>query len=226
MLRLTGGEFRGRPIHTLPDERTRPTQAKLRQALFNSIQVRIPDARVLDLFAGSGALGFEALSRGAASAVFVEQARPAVKIIEKNIGTLGVKDRAVLIGESVAQAFEGRLAGLLERHGPFDLIFADPPYAGGWEMRLLEEFPWERLLVPGGLFCLEWGVKKSVISELPEESGVLVKTREKNYGDSVLTTYCRRDDAAPAATPDDHSPVKDSSHDTSLDPSHDPSEND
>jgi 16S rRNA (guanine966-N2)-methyltransferase len=191
MLRLTGGEFRGRFIQTPASkvrgqDLTRPSQARLRQALFNSIQAEIPDAKVLDLFAGTGALGFEALSRGAAHVVFVEEARSVLKLLDRNVAELGVENRTEIIGDSVARAPK-RLAGF----APFDLILADPPYAADWEMKLLNEFKWDELLAPGGYFILEWGTQKSQVSELPERAPFLVKVREKNYGDSVLTTYQR-----------------------------------
>ncbi len=186
MLRLTGGVFRGRMIQTPTDHRTRPTQAKLRQALFNSLQAHIPEARVLDLFAGSGALGFEALSRGANEVIFVEMARPALKLIEKNAETLKVRDRIQIVSDTMDV-----FATKLKQMGPFDLILADPPYEAGWEMKLLTTWPWENLLSPQGRFCLEWGVLKSAVVELPEQVPFLVKIREKNYGDSVLTTYSR-----------------------------------
>lgn len=190
MLRLTGGEFRGRIIKT-PAERpgkntVRPTQARLRQALFNSIQGLIPDARVLDLFAGSGALGFEALSRGATSVTFVEESRSVLKLIEQNAADLKVTDRVTIVGDSAVRA-----AKRLAEQGAFDLIIADPPYSDGWEMKLIEELPWTELLAPGGCFCLEWGTTKSQVDLLPDRHGVLAKTREKVYGDSVLTTYER-----------------------------------
>jgi 16S rRNA (guanine966-N2)-methyltransferase len=190
MLRLTGGEFRGRSIQTPPDRPgknvVRPTQARLRQALFNSLQTVIADAKVLDLFAGSGALGFEALSRGAASVVFVEEARPALKCLERNIVDLQVTERARVLADSVE-----RVSKRLAAYGPFDLVLADPPYAAGWEVKLLESLAWGELLSEGGHFCVEWGAQKSQVSELPERVPFLVKVREKNYGDSILTTYQR-----------------------------------
>jgi 16S rRNA (guanine966-N2)-methyltransferase len=184
MLRITGGKFRGRVIHAPQSNKTRPSQSRLRQALFNSLQLYIPDARVLDLFAGSGALGFEALSRGATHVTFVESNRPAIKIIEKNIETLAVRDEVKILSESVDASFSH-----LKKFGPFDVVLADPPYEEGWELRLLNEVPWSEILVREGYFCLEWGVQKSEVAELPDEVQCLVKVREKNYGDSVLTTY-------------------------------------
>ncbi len=188
MLRLTGGEFRGRAIETPKGEHTRPTQSKLRQALFNSLQTRIAGATVLDLFAGSGALGFEALSRGADQVTFVESVKPVAKLIQKNAQTLGVQDKAAILTRDVEELLGvGGFSG-----GPFDIVLADPPYIEGWELKLLERFPWESCLSVGGVFSLEWGIQKSVPASLPDELPFLVKVREKNYGDSVLTTYQRR----------------------------------
>jgi 16S rRNA (guanine966-N2)-methyltransferase len=186
MLKITGGDFRGRILQVPHHQKTRPTLGKLRQALLNSLQRELPGARVLDLFAGSGALGFEALSRGAQEVVFVEMARSALKIIEKNSETLDVKGKVRLIGAPIPAALTQ-----LEPFLPFDLVFADPPYEAGWEIKLLMHLPWERLLVSGGYFCLEWGIQKSVVTDLPDRVPFLVKVREKNYGDSMLTTYSR-----------------------------------
>ena len=187
MLRLTGGIFRGQGIQAPKNSGTRPTQAKLRQALFNSLQLYLQDAKVLDLFAGSGALGFEALSRGAQEVVFVEESRTVVKLIEKNSDLLGVREKVHLLGMSVDQAVPKIL-----KSAPFDIVLADPPYQEGWEMKLLTQLPWNELLAEGGRFCLEWGVQKSAVSELPAELPYLEKVREKTYGDSILTTYLRR----------------------------------
>jgi 16S rRNA (guanine966-N2)-methyltransferase len=188
MLRLTGGEFNGRPISTPKDLKTRPSQAKLRQALFNSLQFQIPGARILDLFAGSGALGFEALSRGAAHVTFVETSRAALKCLEENIRTLGVADRARVISEPVERTVKSLGNG---EGGAFDIVLADPPYAEGWELKLLQQSPWNELLATEGVFCLEWSAVKSKFDELPEQLPFLVKVREKNYGDSILSTFKR-----------------------------------
>ncbi len=168
MIRITGGELRGRSIRTprVPERGsggTRPTQAKLRQALFNSLQLYIADARVLDLFAGPGTLGFEALSRGAERVVFVESARAVSKLISENARELGVDDRVKILSEPMERA-AAHLAG----EGPFDVVLADPPYAEGFELLILG-LPWDSLLKPGGFLCLEWGKVKSVTGELPEQ---------------------------------------------------------
>lgn len=187
MIRITSGEWKGRALATPPNLSTRPTQARLRQALFNSVQFGIPDAKVLDLFAGSGALSFEALSRGAAQATLVENQKSAIEAIAKNLKELNPGVRAQLIKEDVFKSIP-----MIRRQAPFNFIFADPPYAEGYEMRLFEEIPWTSFLAPGGLFLLEWGVQKSKIESLPDETPHLEKIREKVYGDSVLTTYRKK----------------------------------
>ncbi|OFZ18955.1 MAG: 16S rRNA (guanine(966)-N(2))-methyltransferase RsmD [Bdellovibrionales bacterium GWB1_55_8] len=193
MLRLTGGEFRGRMIHSPAGLHTRPTQARLRQALFNSIQLLIPDSNVLDLFAGAGTLGFEAISRGARKVTFVEHDRSSFRLLEKNVEELGIHDRVELVGESVERAVPRLLRG-----APFDIVIADPPYAEGWEKRILSGFEgkisWQEVLAPGGNLLIEWGRLKSrdfKMEELPESAPFLAKVREKIYGESVLTTYER-----------------------------------
>ena len=187
MLRITSGIFRGRLIQTPSGTRTRPTQARLRQALFNSLQFSIPEARVLDLFAGSGALGYEALSRGASQVVFVESAKQAIHCIENNASELKVESSIRILPMSVETAFQ-----CLQREQSFDLVLADPPYAEGWEIKLLEKCPWDQILSPEGYFCLEWGKQKSQVDDLPDQVSCLEKVREKNYGDSLLTTYKRK----------------------------------
>lgn len=194
MIRITGGELRGREIRAPSHDRTRPTGSKLRQALFNSLQGIVDGATVLDLFAGSGALGFEALSRGAARVVFVEASRPAARLIEQNARELGVRERVQVLAQKLGDELESR-GPRLATLGPFDLVLADPPYAAGWERKLVADLAWGKLLVPGGRLCIEWGRPQSGLEELPERAGFLVKEREKNYGDSVLTTYVMLDPA-------------------------------
>ncbi len=124
MLRIIAGEFRGRRLKT-PDGRTvRPTGDRVKEAWFSMLQQSIPGARVLDLFAGSGALGFEALSRGAVSVDFVESHKASLAAIRDNAATLNAEAR-VTIHRSDAMRFAARL-----QPGSYDVAFADPPYAG------------------------------------------------------------------------------------------------
>lgn len=198
MLRITAGIFGGRKIQSPPEgpgasgQGTRPSQAKLRQALFNSLQAAIPEARILDLYAGAGTLGFEGLSRGAREVVFFESAKPACKVIERNALELGVKDRVRIFSERVEKAGKA-IEGVAEAGGPFDLVLADPPYAMGVELDLVggKWWDWSKVLAPGGRLVIEWGRTKSQFTELPENAPFLVKVRERTYGDSILTTYER-----------------------------------
>ncbi len=192
MIRVTSGEWRGRALATPSHLNTRPTQAKLRQALFNSIQMSIPSASVLDLFSGGGTLAFEALSRGAERAVLVENDRDALKCIDKNIQSFDVASKVQVIAGPVKA-----VVSAIEIAGPYDLIFADPPYADEWELWLLENLRWEKLLTVGGLFLLEWGTRKSKITELLDQYGELIKVREKIYGESVLSSFERGEKSGP-----------------------------
>ena len=190
-------------IKTPKGDLTRPTQARLRQALFNSLQSVISDATVLGSCLRVRVHSDSNRSPwGASRVVFVEESRQAAKLIEANARELGVSDRVEIMVDSVE-----RVRADLVRKGPFSIVLADPPYAGGWELKLLESLGWNEVLAENGFFCLEWGAQKSrpnlPAGQLPEQiflvakedaapSALLVKIREKNYGDSILTTYVKR----------------------------------
>ena len=121
-LRLTGGALRSRSVRTPSGRAVRPTPARVKEALFSILSEQVVDANVLDVFAGTGALGFESLSRGAAHATFVEQHRPTADALRGTAEDLGVADRTTVISlstERAARVVEGR----------YDLVLADPPYA-------------------------------------------------------------------------------------------------
>lgn len=134
MLRIIAGEFKGRRLTTPATDKVRPTADRVREAWFSILQQSIPGARVLDLFAGSGALGFEALSRGAARVDFVETHRVSLTTLKANIEALKVEDR-VTIHRMDALRFAERL-----QPGAYDVAFADPPYATDDAARLVELF--------------------------------------------------------------------------------------
>lgn len=170
-------------IHSLPGNNTRPTTERLRQAWLNSLQMKLPDARVLDLFSGSGALGFEALSRGAQFVVFVEENPKAAKIIRENAKTLKLEEQCRVIQKSVEI-----VANLLSTEPPFDFVFVDPPYEQGHEEKLLKNWPWEEILSEGGKLCIESAYRKDGAFE---PGSHLKVTRHERYGDSQLTFYDR-----------------------------------
>jgi 16S rRNA (guanine966-N2)-methyltransferase len=121
-LTITGGTLRSRRVPTPPGRAVRPTPSRVKEALFSILGARVETARVLDLFAGSGALGFEALSRGAAGVTFVERHRPTADALRAVARTLGVDDQITVLPADARQAVK-----LLD--GRYDLVFADPPYA-------------------------------------------------------------------------------------------------
>ena len=142
-MRVIAGEFRGRRLRPPPDRRVRPTADPVREAWFSIIGPLVPGARVLDLFAGSGALGLEALSRGAAHATFVELGAPSLDALRHNIAELAVEDRAA-VRRTDALRYATRLAA-----GAFDLAFADPPYRTGQAEALRDQWravPFARIL--------------------------------------------------------------------------------
>mgnify|MGYP000874786971 CR=1 FL=1 len=122
-VRIISGEFGGRFIKTPPGSTTHPMGERVRSAMFNSLGESIRGARVLDAFAGSGAVGLEALSRGAESVVFVERDRVAQRIIAENISILGVEGKSIVIKTTISNWLE-----TADATGEFDIIFADPPY--------------------------------------------------------------------------------------------------
>lgn len=182
-MKIGSGEMQGRRLHAPRGARTRPTSGRLKKSLFDVLSSRLPGTRVLDLYAGSGSLGLEALSRGAESAVFVERGRPACEAIRKNIRELGVGGRAEILSKDVWSA----LSKLVHREEHFDLVFADPPYRSGESDRLLRYLGEKDLLHPGGLVVLEHHHKR----ELRDRYGSLVRLRMLKAGESTLTLYER-----------------------------------
>ena len=179
-LRIVGGAARGRRLRSPTGATLRPTSARVREALFDIIQARIQGARFLDLFAGTGAVGIEALSRGAAAAVFVESSRAAGRLIEKNLVACGFTDRGTVVSEPLPAALRR-----LKTQPPFDLIFADPPYGSGDGEAVL------RGLTPGGVFHPGTWVflEQRRTGGVPARPGGLLHRRTFRYGDTVLLLY-------------------------------------
>ena len=146
MMFIIAGRFKKRKLVTPKGNTTRPTLGKMRETLFNIIQSEIEGATFLDLFAGSGTMGLEALSRGASSVTFVEKDRAAIRAIETNIEHFGVEKEVSLIRGDVFKA--------LEHLAPFDIIFADPPYGHGYGEKVLAMVE-KYNLVKGSLFVEE-----------------------------------------------------------------------
>jgi 16S rRNA (guanine(966)-N(2))-methyltransferase RsmD len=163
--------------------RTRPTADRVREALFSIIQSRfeLDGATVLDICAGTGALGIEALSRGASSCCFIEKGREAMKCLRENLLATRCADRATLLEMDLLRALP-LLAG---RGSRFSIIFFDPPYASELYMTVMRDLPSLGLLEPEGLFVAESAAR----TILPERTGRLVKSDRRVYGDTALELY-------------------------------------
>jgi 16S rRNA (guanine966-N2)-methyltransferase len=178
-MRIIAGEFKGRRLKAPGWNGLRPTSDKLRETLFNVLAPRIPGARVLDVFAGTGAIGLEALSRGAARVVFVESDRRAVALIHENVALCGVSERCAIIRGAaehvLLNAFDGN---------PFDVVVLDPPYAHEPLLPAIDAAA--RHLAPDGLLVLEHAARRplpAVTSARP--------VRSLRSGDSALTMFER-----------------------------------
>jgi 16S rRNA (guanine966-N2)-methyltransferase len=183
-VQIIAGTLKGRRLKAPTWEGLRPTSSRLRETLFNLVAPRIDGARVLDGYAGTGAIGIEALSRGAATVVFVEQDRRAQALIAENLERCGVRNGYVIIRAGLAHATE-RLRR--ETSPGFDLVLLDPPYEGtGPANDLTTEFTAVAdLLLPSGLLVLEHARRRGS----PERIGPLVRTRDVITGDSGLALY-------------------------------------
>jgi 16S rRNA (guanine966-N2)-methyltransferase len=179
-MRVIAGEFGGRRLEAPRGLRTRPTSDRVREALFMSLG-GLDGLRVVDLFAGSGALGIEALSRGAAFADFVEAAREPRAVLERNLATLGLGERA--------RVWPLRLPGAIAKlAGPLaaaDLVLADPPYGGEAARGVLAALAVPGVLRAGTRVVLERHQKDDV----PSRAGELALVRERRYGETTVNLY-------------------------------------
>lgn len=170
-MRIIAGRWRGHRIQAPPGRRTRPTTDRVREAWMSALQPELPGARVLDLYAGSGALGLETLSRGAAHATFVERSAGALRALQSNIEKLGAQAQSEVV-RADALAYAARL----EPHA-YDLALADPPYGEGHATALAELFLARRF---ARWLWLEHGASE----RLPQLDGA----RTRRYGDTALTS--------------------------------------
>ena len=180
-MRISAGQHRNRRLRSPRGLRTRPTSDRLRQAIFNVLGPQLEGGRVLDLFAGSGAFGLDALSRGAASTTFVERDHAALASLAANVEHLGLTGRARILPEDVAHALP-RLATAGER---FNCIFVDPPYDGPRAAATLEALAPGDILSENALLVVQAFHK----AEFPERCGVLVRSWQRRYGDSQILVY-------------------------------------
>lgn len=189
-MRVISGKYRGLRLKTLKGRQLRPTSDQMRETLFNVLGERILAARVLDAYAGTGAVGIEALSRGAADVVFIEHHRPAAALIHENLRTLGARGGYHVIARPVWNALDR-----LEREGSqFDFVFLDPPYSEIREYhRTLRELARSRILLSASLVIAEHSRR----CQLEESYGALRLARLLRYGESQLAFYRKEAAAAP-----------------------------
>lgn len=197
-MRISGGEFRGRVLSVPKGLDVRPTQDRVREALFSMLQNDICGARFLDLFAGSGSVGLEALSRGAAEVSFVEHAPRSLACLSRNIAMLKVEAQCRMIRADVyawlaaAPAANNGLKGVNGLNAPeaFDIAYADPPYAVGAEhgyTTVLARLAEGGFVKPGGLFIAEM-----TSGQAPDSAPAWELCRDRTYGQTRLAIYRRR----------------------------------
>jgi len=176
-MRIISGACRGRKLVQIQGTDIRPTSDRVREAVFNILGPGIREKRVLDMFAGTGALGLEALSRGAQYAVFVDAARSSCDVIQRNIELCRVAEHARIIYHDLVKS------SLPAFHQPFDLVFMDPPYNKGYPGKVFGKSGFSDILAPGAIIIVEQSAKESL--DYPVNS--LDKYLEKKYSRTTLT---------------------------------------
>lgn len=179
-MRVITGSARGLRLQTPAGRDTRPTTDRVKEALFSILHFDIPGRRVLDLFAGSGQLGIEALSRGAAACTFVDQSAEAVAVIRENLRAAGLEAHAQVLCQDA-------FSFLVRPHETFDLVLLDPPYHSGLLRRAMEMV--EPLMPMGGLLAAE----TDDAAGLPETVGALTQEKVYRYGKIFLAVYRQKE---------------------------------
>ncbi|NLW14853.1 MAG: 16S rRNA (guanine(966)-N(2))-methyltransferase RsmD [Erysipelothrix sp.] len=175
-MKIIAGHYKSRKLNTLKGDNTRPTSNRLKEALFNQLGPFFEKGSFLDIFAGSGAMSFEALSRGMDKACLIEKDREALKVIEKNVSSLDVKSKTQIIkGDALIKVSELK--------DKYDIIFMDPPYDYQYTFEILNKL--HTLLAENGIIIVETD-KNTKLEDTPEN---LIKIREKSYGFSKIHTY-------------------------------------
>jgi 16S rRNA (guanine966-N2)-methyltransferase len=181
-MRIIAGKKKGLNIKTIDGDSTRPTRDMVREALFSILTNKIYDSRFLDLFAGSGAIGIEALSRGSIFAVFTDINYKCVRVIEENITKAGFSEQAQVYNADY------KLALKKLKENKFDIIYIDPPYNKGMGIDAIEKISEYQLLSEDGVLILETDTNE----EVPNEIGIYEKYNNKRYGRNILNLFRRK----------------------------------
>ncbi len=186
LMRIIAGTYRSRILKSLKGLALRPTSDRLRETLFNVLAPSISGARFADLFAGTGAIGIEALSRGAAEVVFIEDHAPAAALIRKNLDSLGILAGFTVLPVDVLRGLEMLASRTKGTESKFDFIFLDPPYTAAADYeRVLKFLGSSDLLAPGGMVIAEHRHK----FDLPKRAEALLRFRILMQGDAALSFY-------------------------------------
>lgn len=181
-MRVTGGALRGRRLLSPGSLPIRPTLDSVREAIFNIVGQDLSGCLVLDLFAGTGIFGIEALSRGALRAVFIDKSMEAVRLIERNLEICEIKSKAAVIRLDLTKGIPSGL----NRHGSaFDLVFLDPPYGKGLIKGVMEGLSLGGILAPGALVIAESSKREDIV----RPAGGLGLVEVRNYGDTIISFY-------------------------------------
>jgi 16S rRNA (guanine(966)-N(2))-methyltransferase RsmD len=187
-VRIVSGSARGKKLVPFVGDKIRPTSDRIREAIFSSLSSRmgsLEGCSVLDLFAGTGALGIEALSRGASSATFVDNTIQAVRVIHKNLENCGFLERAGIIQKDVFECWPQ-----LHEAGPFDVIFVDPPYGKGLVEKTVKIIAAEDILASQGILCLETPASETI----PEKFFPLMLLKTSRYGSTRIFLFKASDE--------------------------------
>ena len=192
-MRIIAGAYKGRRLTTPRGDTTRPTADQVRIALLDTLMPWLPEARVLDLFAGAGGVGLEALSRGAAHVTFVERDARAMQALRANVATLDVAPVVRVLRESVRRA----LHALRVEAARFDVVFLDPPYEGDDVRETLESLGDAALLADGAVVVAQHLTKRAP----PASTGALTAFRTRRFGETTLTFFRAGGYDAPSQSP-------------------------
>lgn len=178
-MRIIGGQLKGKKLHGFRGMEIRPTSGRLRESIFNIIHTRVRDAIVLDLYAGTGALGIEALSRGAQSAIFVDNHKPSIALIQRNIGACGLENKTKIYYWNI----EKNLNCLRLCDSRFNLVFMDPPYTKGLVKTTLLHLQKFRMLTPNARIVVEHTPRERIPNDLDD----FVYNDQRIYGKTCIS---------------------------------------
>ena len=180
-MRVISGKVRGLKLNAPKNDDVRPTTDRVKESLFNMINSYMMDSDILDLFAGTGSLGIECLSRGANKCVFVDKSKESINIVESNIKKARVENESIVLNLD----FKSAISSLALKKEKFDVIFMDPPYYKNMFSDALLSVDENELLKEDGIIVVE----HDTVDKFPDNMGRLYKSREKKYGNTTITFY-------------------------------------